>query len=165
MNKKITRFALAGKWLGLGDNGPAIDAAMALSCISAESASVPNPHADERSISRRLGWVLKVREFIKFVSDSHYMSGSALDVCSLCATGFASAPHLHEALAEPVAHINIRKTADECDSAHNLHSIDIQELIGRHQRTAESLPCLWPKLFRHNSTGTQRVFVTGNKTQ
>ena len=26
----------------------------------------------------------------------------------LCATGFASAPHLQEALAEPVAHINTR---------------------------------------------------------
>ena len=81
MNRKITRYARAGKWLGFGANGPAIDAAMALSCISADSARVPNPHADERSISRRLGRVLKVREFIEFASDSQHMSGSALVVC------------------------------------------------------------------------------------
>ncbi len=31
-------------------------------------------------------------------------------VDELCATGSASAPHLQEALAEPVAHINTRLT-------------------------------------------------------
>ena len=31
-------------------------------------------------------------------------------VDGLCATGSASAPHLQEALAEPVAHINTRLT-------------------------------------------------------
>ena len=57
MNKKMTRFARAGKWLSFGASGPAIDAAMASPCISADSARVPNPHADERNISRRLGRV------------------------------------------------------------------------------------------------------------
>ena len=81
MNKKMTRFARAGKWLSFGASGPAIDVAMASPCISADSARVPNPHADERNMSRRLGRVLKVREFIEFASDSKHMSGSALVVC------------------------------------------------------------------------------------
>ena len=83
MNKKITRFALAGKWLGLGDNGPATDAAVASPCIRADSASVPNPQAVERSISRRLGRVFTECGFIRFASDSWHMSGSALLVVDL----------------------------------------------------------------------------------
>ena len=33
-------------------------------------------------------------------------------IARLCATGFASVPHLQEALAKPVAHINTRMTED-----------------------------------------------------
>ena len=36
---------------------------------------------------------------------------------ALCATGSASAPHLKEALAEPVAHINARLTVNYCCSS------------------------------------------------
>ncbi len=34
----------------------------------------------------------------------------------LCATGFASAPHLQEALAEPVAHFNPRLTEHQAST-------------------------------------------------
>ena len=90
-------------------------------------------------------------DFIGLTLDSEHISGSTLLVVDCVPLALPVLPHLHEALAEPVAHINTRMTAYERHSAHHLQSIDIQELICCHQRAAECLPCLWPKLLRRSA--------------
>jgi hypothetical protein len=69
MNRKMTRFARAGKCDGFGASGLATDDPTGLACASNDAKPInPNPQADRRNRKRRDGLNEVVSSFMVVIS-------------------------------------------------------------------------------------------------